>query len=135
MGRRGPYSKTKQKPIKELFIEALKKSGGVITPACNAVGIVRTTYYNWRNEDPEFAAACDETTELALDLAESALLRNIQAGDTKAIKFYLLCKGRSRGYDMRQEIDINATVRRPKVIFEDEETPPEEKTDGVQDQQ
>lgn len=136
MGRRGPYTKTKQKQLKENFLEALKKSGGVVTPASNAVGISRQTYYNWRQEDPEFAAACDETLELALDLAESALLRNIQAGDTKAIKFFLICKGKSRGYDMRQEIDLNATVMRPRVVFEDEETPPEEaQTDAVQDQQ
>ena len=66
-------------------------------------------------------AACDEAAEIALDMAESALLRNIQAGDTKAIKFYLMCKGKSRGYDPRQEIDINATVVRPRVVFEEDE--------------
>lgn len=57
---------------------------------------------------------------MALDQAEVALMRNIQAGDTKAIRFYLQCKGKSRGYDLRQEIDLNATVVRPRVVFEDE---------------
>lgn len=128
MGRRGPYNKTRTKQLREAFIEALKKSGGIVSPACQAIGIARSTYYEWRQADPDFAKACDETLELALDLAESALLRNIQAGDTKAIKFYLMCKGKSRGYDPRQEIDINATVTRPKVIFEGEDD------DGLQNQ-
>ena len=76
--------------------------------------------------DAAWEEASKEASEMALDLAESALMRNIQAGDTKAIKFYLQCKGKPRGYDLRQEIDLNATVTRPKVVFEDDE-------DAVQD--
>lgn len=122
MGKRGHrYTKAQKAQIKANIIEALQKSGGIIGSACKACSVSRQTILDWRKEDPEFAKACDETLEIALDLAESALLRNIQAGDTKAIKFYLLCKGKSRGYDLHQEIDINATVTRPRVVFEDEE--------------
>ena len=124
------YSKAQIKQIKADFLEALKASAGLVTQACKKVGIgSRKTLYEWRSKDPDFAAAWEEASkeasEMALDLAESALMRNIQAGDTKAIKFYLQCKGKSRGYDLRQEIDLNATVTRPKVVFEDDE-------DGVQ---
>lgn len=125
------YSKAQIKQIKADFLEALKASAGLVTQACKKVGIgSRKTLYEWRSKDPAFDAAWEEASkeasEMALDLAESALMRNIQAGDTKAIKFYLRCKGKPRGYDLRQEIDLNATVTRPKVVFEDDE-------DGVQD--
>jgi len=132
MAKRGQrFSKAQIKQLKEDYIEALKASAGLVTQACKKVGIdSRQTIYNWRKKDPEFDAACEEAgkeaSEMALDLAESALMRNIQAGDTKAIKFYLTCKGKPRGYDLRQEIDLNATVTRPKVVFEDDE-------DGLQD--
>lgn len=125
------YSKAQIKQIKADFLEALKASAGLVTQACKKVGIgSRKTLYEWRSKDPAFDAAwgeaSKEASEMALDLAESALMRNIQAGDTKAIKFYLQCKGKPRGYDLRQEIDLNATVTRPKVVFEDDE-------DAVQD--
>ena len=126
MAHRPKYSPAQVRQLKEDYLEALKQSAGLITQACRKVGIgSRQTILNWRHKDPKFDAACieaeKEACETALDLAEGALMRNIQAGDTKAIRFYLQCKGKSRGYDLRQEIDLNATVTRPKVVFEDED--------------
>ena len=126
MAHRPKYSPAQVRQLKEDYLEALKQSAGLITQACRKVGIgSRQTILNWRKKDPRFDADCkeaeSEACEMALDQAEGALMRNIQAGDTKAIRFYLQCKGKSRGYDLRQEIDINATVTRPKVVFEDED--------------
>lgn len=120
------YSAAQIRVLKEEYLDALKLSAGLITQACKKVGIgSRNTIALWRRKDPKFDAACKEAEkeacEMALDQAEGALMRNIQAGDTKAIRFYLQCKGKSRGYDLRQEIDLNATVTRPKVVFEDED--------------
>lgn len=125
MAHRPKYSPAQVRQLKEDYLEALKQSAGLITQACRKVGIgSRQTILNWRQKDPKFDEACKEAEkearEMALDQAEGALMRNIQAGDTKAIRFYLQCKGKSRGYDLRQEIDLNATVTRPKVVFEDE---------------
>lgn len=125
MAKRPKYSPAQVRQLKEDYLEALKQSAGLITQACRKVGIgSRQTILNWRAKDPKFDEACKETEkeacEMALDQAEGALMRNIQAGDTKAIKFYLQCKGKSRGYDPRQEIDLNATVIRPRVVFDDE---------------
>ena len=126
MAHRPKYSPAQVRQLKEDYLEALKQSAGLITQACRKVGIgSRQTILNWRQKDPKFDEACKEAEkeacEMALDQAEGALMRNIQAGDTKAIRFYLQCKGKSRGYDLRQEIDRNATVTRPKVVFEDED--------------
>lgn len=39
--------------------------------AARAVGIDRRHLYNWRQEDPEFAAECDAAREAALDRLEA----------------------------------------------------------------
>lgn len=127
MSRQGyKYTPTEIKKIKQAYIEALYNTGGLTSQAAKMVGVGnRGTILDWRKKDEEFNAACEtaieEAREMTLDMAENALLRAIQAGDFGAIKFFLKCKGRQRGYDLRQEIDINATVSRPRVIFEDED--------------
>lgn len=120
------YSAAEKKKLKELYIQAIKDHNGLLCRACEAAGIgSRNTILKWRKEDPAFNAACDaaavEAIESTLDVAEESLLRKVKAGDVKALKFYLSCKGKSRGYDLRQEIDVNATLVRPRVVFEGEE--------------
>ena len=45
---------------KKRILEALEKTFGVVTTACKQLGIGRTTYYDWYNNDPEFKKAVDE---------------------------------------------------------------------------
>ena len=54
---------------KERFLEALT---GHLTleNAALAAGTTRRTVFKWRQEDPEFAAACDAAKEAALDRLE-----------------------------------------------------------------
>lgn len=80
------------------FVEALKVAGGIITVACQAIGINRQTYYNWRNSDPVFAADVDAVFEAQVDYVESKLMELINAHDTTATIFYLKTKGRHRGW-------------------------------------
>lgn len=84
--------------IKKAIIEALEKTLGVVTPACKAVGISRTTFYQYVKEDPDFAAAVAETENAALDFAETALYKQIKRGVPSATIFYLKTKGRKRGF-------------------------------------
>lgn len=114
-------TKAQKKVVKDKFIEALKKSGGVPKPACEAMHLSRQTIVDWRKDDPEFDAACGEAIELFIDEAESRLYAAIRRGNFKAIKFFLATKGRNRGYDTHQDIDLTATVIRPRVIFEGDE--------------
>lgn len=45
---------------KQIFIENLKASGGIICVACESTGINRSTYYRWRETDSDFAEKVDE---------------------------------------------------------------------------
>ncbi len=94
----------KSEHIKKGLIEALEKSLGVVTTACKQVGIGRTTFYNYYNEDKDFAKKVDEIENVALDFAESQLHKQIQDGSTAATIFLLKTRGKKRGYVERQEI-------------------------------
>lgn len=91
---------------KKAFIEALNKTLGVITAACEASGIPRRTVYNWIRDDEEFKEAVNDTNEVALDFAENALHRQIKDGVPASTIFYLKTKGKRRGYTEKQEIEV-----------------------------
>jgi hypothetical protein len=92
---------------KEAFLEALKKTMGIITAATEMVGISRRTYYDWMRDDLEFKEAVEEGEERRLDFAEGKLFKNIEGGDMSAIKFYLEAHGEKRGYG-RKKLDITS---------------------------
>ena len=89
---------------KEKFLENFKLSLGNISISCEASGISRQTYYNWRKQDPDFSQLCEDIEERNLDLAEMKLLNAIREGRTAELLFYLKTKGKKRGYVERQEI-------------------------------
>lgn len=92
---------------KKRLIEALMQSMGVVQQACIKVGVSRTTYYEYYNEDPEFKSAVDDCKNIALDFAESKLFKNIEAGREASIMFYLKTQGKARGYIERNDLEIN----------------------------
>ena len=98
--------KTKSDTHKKAMIEALEKSLGIVTTACKAVGIVRSTHYKWYSEDEEYKKAVNGVSDVVLDFAESQLHKQIQNGNTTATIFYLKTKGKGRGYIEKNEIEI-----------------------------
>jgi len=83
---------------KKALIEALEKSLGVVTTACKAVGLDRSTFYKYYNEDAEFKAQVDDLKDVALDFVESQLFTQINGGSTAATIFFLKTRGKERGY-------------------------------------
>ena len=75
---------------KELFIIALKEYRGNVTRACDALGMARQTYYNWRDSDEDFVENCirirRDQIESRLDEAEDAYAEVVLPG-TPLIKF------------------------------------------------
>ena len=72
---------------KDKFVDALTNAKGSIYLACEAVGISRQTYYNWRKSDEVFREAVDEVLETQVDWVENKLRDLINAGDTTATIF------------------------------------------------
>lgn len=93
---------------KSEFIGSLKASGGIISVACEAIGINRATYYYWYNHDSDFKEKVDEVTETQIDYVENKLMQLINSGDTTATIFYLKTKGRSTGRPWSEKVQLQA---------------------------
>ena len=93
---------------KEQLLTGLEKSLGIVSTACEGVGISRTTYYKYYNEDKDFKKLVDSISDIALDCAESQLFELIKEKNVTAIIFYLKTKGKKRGYIEKQEASHNS---------------------------
>lgn len=111
---------------KDLLIH-LERSRGVVSSACESVGLSRTTFYEYVNTDPEFKQAVDEINEKAIDFVESKLFEKIngwenavlskegyvaydQPPSDTAIIFFLKTRAKKRGYVEKTELDMKANV-------------------------
>ena len=91
---------------KEAFIKSYKEHK-TISAACEAANISRVTFYEWKNNDEDFAQRIVEIDESRIDYVEGKLFENIDANKTNEILFYLKTKGKNRGYVERQEHQID----------------------------
>jgi hypothetical protein len=99
--------------VKKEFPDTLKKHMGIISHACKAAGIRRSTYYQWRDHDPDFKDACMEAFEERKDHVESKLLKKIDDDDTTAIIFYLKTQAKDRGYVEKQVLEHAGSSKHP----------------------
>lgn len=65
----------------------------LIERACKKVGIVRSTYYRWLNNDPDFKKASMNAQEVGRnkinDFVESKLIESISNGSVQGMKLWL----------------------------------------------
>ena len=99
-----PTKRNRKRHTKKAILEALEKSLGVVTVACTKLGIHRSTFYRYYNEDEEFRKAADDMLEVSLDFAESQLFDQMRNGSSASTIFYLKTKGKKRGYVEKSEI-------------------------------
>jgi len=92
---------------KKAMLEALEKSLGIVSTACNIVGICRKTHYDWLKDDPEYAESVEMINDMAIDFAESSLHEQIKDKVPTSTIFYLKTKGKKRGYVEKQEVESN----------------------------
>ena len=88
----------------EQVAEALRKSAGIQAGAARILGCTRQAVSLYVARYPQLARVVDDAVEFNLDLAETKLIDAVNQGEMTAIKFYLECKGKTRGYTRRTEI-------------------------------
>lgn len=113
---------TKKEKQKQ-FLSHFRDSHGIVSFACQQVGITRSCYYKWRENDPKFREKADEIEEETIDHVESKLYNAIDKGDLTAIIFYLKTKGKKRGYVEKAEQSISVKevrteMSREEIIYE-----------------
>ena len=99
----------KIKRKKELIIEELAKSSGMIVKSCEKVGICRASFYKWIKEDPVFAQAVDDIEFELVEHVEDKLLTQINKGDINAIKLFMQYKGKKKGYVKDENVNVTIT--------------------------
>ncbi len=92
---------------KKDLLDALERSLGIVSTACEKVGVDRKTHYNWLKDDPEYKEAVRAIEERTIDFAESHLHALIKDKNPAATIFFLKTKGKARGYVERQEIEVS----------------------------
>lgn len=109
-------SETKETQKRSL-LEALERSLGIVSTACEKANIGRATHYRWLQEDPEYREAVRMVEERTIDFAESHLHALIKDKNPQAVIFYMKTKGKTRGYVERQEIQM---TEQPPLSWLDE---------------
>jgi excisionase family DNA binding protein len=94
----------KPKFTAEEVAEAVKRAKGFLTVAAQILGCHYRTILNYAQRYKIVREALDEARQQVLDVAEAKLLEQVQAGDLRAIMFYLRTFGKTRGYIERLEI-------------------------------
>jgi len=59
--------------LKKDFLSAFQESLGNVSHACDAIGVARSTYYDWLKSDPDFKKLDDEARQRTVDTVESVL--------------------------------------------------------------
>ena len=75
------------KKVAECILAMIRADTYTITEVCNNVGISRQTFYNWLNDNPEFAQAVEDANNELLDKmnieAKKSLMKKIRLSSTK----------------------------------------------------
>ena len=73
------------KKVAERILAMIRADTYTITEVCNNVGISRQTFYNWLNDNPEFAQAVEDANNELLDKmnieAKKSLMKKIKGYD------------------------------------------------------
>ena len=98
------YSRKKQ------FLEELGKTWGIVTTACERVGITRQTYYKWLGKDEKFKKAVKEIQEKLDDFYEAQFIKLVAEKNDKAILQAVKTRLKHRGYADKLELEHSGSL-------------------------
>lgn len=88
----------------EQIEHAIKQTAGNVAQAAKALGVSRSTVNRRITESATLKQLLEDTREELVDVAESALRREVLNGNITAIIFTLKTQGKRRGYVERTEV-------------------------------
>lgn len=98
------------------ILGALQTHRGILSPALKQCSTLHAIYYQMRQADPEFAAACDLIKEEAIDFAEGELFKQIERGNHVSTIFYLKTQAKHRGYTEGPQVNVEVNPVQIRVI-------------------
>ena len=97
----------------KLMLDSLKLTGCNVSAAAEQADIGRATHYVWIEKNSKYREAVEDLGERLLDLVESKLMVNINAGDHRAISYYLDAQGKTRGYGQTKRLELGGLDGQP----------------------
>ena len=114
--RPGPVPAKTANRAREKFLEVLAESCNV-SEAARAAGVNRSTPYDWRAADPEFAAAWEVAEQVAFDRLEREAWRRAVDGVDKPVTFQGVITDTYKEYSDRM-LEILLKGHRPEKYVE-----------------
>jgi len=105
--------------IKKNLLKVLERNGARIGNASKAVGIHRSTFYDFMKRDKRFKQRARDIIEAAADTMESALYRTALDGNVTAQIFYLKNKRPSEWMEVNY-VNVQAKVETDCKAHEEE---------------
>ena len=102
MGQSKKKDQKRTEITKDTLLKHLEQNMGNVTLACHFGKCSRSTFYRYYNADDEFKKAVDDITEIAIDICESELWKQIKDGNVPCILFYLNRRHRHKRYFIRR---------------------------------
>lgn len=93
---------------KQKFLEAYKSTNGNITDSAAIAGVNRTTYYNWLQDDTDFAMQILDSEANLNDEIRQVLIQKAAEGDMTAVIFYL----KNRHPDFKQQSSFGLELKK-----------------------
>lgn len=90
-------------------------TGASISASAKSALVARSTYYEWRESDPEFVRLADEAIETGTDVLEDSALRQAKSGNT-TLMVLLLKSRRPDKYKDRSESAFTGPNGTPLII-------------------
>lgn len=100
-------------PRKKKMVEAMSKHLGIITSACQEVGISRETHYQWLKNDKDYADAISALDSRKDDVIEKAFLSLVIDKNPQAVIHAVKTKLKYRGYgdEIKNEVHHSGEVK------------------------
>jgi hypothetical protein len=93
---------------RERFLDGLRKTGNV-TATCDTSDLPRRSIYDWRDDDPSFAADWEAALSLGMEALEDEARRRAFAG-SDLLMIFLLKGHKPDKYRDRSTVDVNQVV-------------------------
>jgi len=87
--------------------KALRDARGNISHVAREMGVSRSTLYRYITDSASLRQTLEDAREEFLDIAEDALMRKVNEGDTASIIFALKTRGKDRGYVERMQQEVS----------------------------
>jgi hypothetical protein len=97
---------------KKKILAVYERCYGNVQVVCDMLQIRRQTFYNYKNNDPEFKQAIEalDPDERRMDFIEDKLIQKATEGDTAVLIFLAKTKCKKRGYVEKTELNQSGGV-------------------------